>query len=77
MAMMGERLKDARKRFRWTQQDLAAKSGVGIATVRRIEQGAIEPRMATTRRLAETLQLREGWLAYGEGGEPASPPETE
>ncbi len=72
MATMGERLKRARKRFGWTQYDLAAKSGVGIATVRRIEQEAIEPRMATTRRLADTLQVREGWLAFGEGEAPAS-----
>ncbi len=77
MVTMGERLKQARKRSRLTQRDLSAKSGVGIATVRRIEQEAIEPRMATTRRLAHTLQVPEGWLAYGMGDGPASTPETE
>ncbi len=74
---MGQRLKQARKRFGWTQYDLAGKSGVGIATVRRIEQGAIEPRMATTRRLADSLQVQEGWLAYGEGEAPAAGSEME
>ncbi len=77
MATMGERLKQARKRFGWSQHDLAAKSGVAIATVRRIEQEAIEPRMATTRRLAEVLQVRAGWLAYGDGEASASSLEME
>ncbi len=71
MATMGQRLKQARKRFGWTQDDLAATSGVGIATVRRIEQETIEPRVTTIRRLATTLQVREAWLAFGEGDESA------
>ncbi|MDP9359697.1 MAG: helix-turn-helix domain-containing protein [Chloroflexota bacterium] len=71
MATMGRRLKQARKRLGWTQPALAAKSGVGIATVRRIEQETMEPRMATIRRLATTLQVREAWLAFGEGDESA------
>ncbi len=77
MTTMGKRLQRSRKRLGWTQHDLATKSGVGIATVRRIEQEVIEPRVATTRRLAETLQVRESWLAYGD--DEASPlmPERE
>ncbi len=55
MATMGERLKASRKRLGWMQVDLAAKTGVGLATIRRIEQEAMEPRMGTTRKLAAAL----------------------
>ncbi len=71
MATMGERLKQARGRSGWTQRDLAARTGVGLATIRRVEQAAMEPRMATTRRLAAALNVAEGWLAYGVGDGPA------
>ncbi len=63
---MSERLKWCRQRYGWTQQDLAAVSGLGLATIRRVEQEQFAPRLATVRRLAETLQVREGWLAFGE-----------
>jgi transcriptional regulator with XRE-family HTH domain len=66
MQTMGERLKWCRKRFGWTQAELARESGVGIATIRRIEQYAYEPRMETARRLAAILHVREGWLAFGD-----------
>lgn len=67
---MGERLKWSRGRLGWTQRDLAASASVGLATVRRIEQQAMEPRMATTRRLATVLGVPESWLAYGVGEAP-------
>lgn len=66
METMGERLKFCRRAFGWTQEDLAREAGVGIATIRRIEQRAFEPRMETARRLAATLVVRDGWLAFGE-----------
>ncbi len=68
---MGERLRLSRGRAGLTQRDLAAKTGVGLATIRRIEQEAIEPRMGTTRKLAAALGVAEGWLAYGVGDGPA------
>ena len=67
MVTMGERLKASRKRLGWMQVDLAAKTGVGLATIRRIEQEAMEPRMGTTRKLAAALGVNESWLAYGVG----------
>jgi transcriptional regulator with XRE-family HTH domain len=67
METMGDRLKWCRRRYGWTQRDLARESGLGLATVRRIEQGDVEPRLQTVRQLAETLQVLEGWLAFGEG----------
>ena len=68
---MGERLKRGRGRKGWTQRELAAKTGVGLATIRRVEQAAMEPRMGTTRKLAAALGVAEGWLAYGVGDAPA------
>jgi len=69
MATMGDRLKASRKRLGWMQVDLAAKTGVGLATIRRIEQEAMEPRMGTTRKLAAALGVNAAWLAYGVGDE--------
>ena len=66
MRTMSERLKWCRQQFGWTQQDLAAVSGLGLATIRRVEQQQFAPRLATVERLAETLYVREGWLAFGE-----------
>lgn len=63
---MSERLKHCRREYGWTQRDLARVSGLGLATVRRIEQGEFVPRLDTVRRLAETLHVRGGWLAFGE-----------
>jgi transcriptional regulator with XRE-family HTH domain len=68
---MSDRLKWARKETGYTQRELAKASGVGLATVRRIEQRQFTPRLETIRRLAETLRIREAWLAYGE--EPVGP----
>lgn len=66
MQRMSERLKWCRHRFGWTQRDLARASGVGLATIRRVEQEQFAPRLATVQRLAETLHVREGWLAFGD-----------
>jgi transcriptional regulator with XRE-family HTH domain len=66
MQSISERMKWTRKLFGWLQADLADVSGVGLHTIRRIEQGDFEPRLETVRRLAEALYVREGWLAFGE-----------
>jgi DNA-binding XRE family transcriptional regulator len=51
------RLKAWRQRRVLTQRDLAAASGVGEATIARIETGA-EARPSTVRRLAQALGIR-------------------
>jgi transcriptional regulator with XRE-family HTH domain len=66
MERMGDRLRWCRRQHGWTQRELAAVSGVGLATIRRIEQDESKPRLDTARRLAETLHVREGWIAFGE-----------
>ncbi len=66
MQTMGERLKLRRRALKWMQEGLAREAGVGLATIRRVEQGTSEPRMDTVRRLAATLRVRTGWLVSGE-----------
>ena len=66
MENIGARVRWCRGRHGWTQRDLAAATGVGLATIRRIEQRAFAPRLETVRRLAARLLVREGWLAFGE-----------
>ena len=52
---IGEKLRETRKRKLLTQQQLAERSGVGIATNIRIERNQVEPRGSTIRKLAEAL----------------------
>ena len=67
MRAMGERLKHGRRRARLRQADLAAAAGVGIATIRRIEQGTMESRLPTARRAAQALGVLADWLVFGVG----------
>ncbi len=52
---IGDRLRDLRKRKLLTQEQLAERSGVGIATIVRVERNQVEPRGSTIRKLAEAL----------------------
>ena len=54
---IGDRLRDLRKRKLLTQEQLAARSGVGIATIVRVERNQVEPRGSTIRKLAEALDV--------------------
>lgn len=53
---MRVKLKDWRQRRLLTQEDLAKKSGVGTATIARIEAGQ-GARLSTLRKLAEALDV--------------------
>jgi transcriptional regulator with XRE-family HTH domain len=58
VATLAERLRGARWRAMLTQHELAEESGVGVATIRRIEGGEIlEPRFSTLRKLARALDV--------------------
>jgi transcriptional regulator with XRE-family HTH domain len=67
MTTTGERLKQARRHTGWRQTDLAQAANVGIATVRRIEQETMDPRLSTARRIADALGIRVEWLLFGVG----------
>ena len=54
---VGDRLRDLRKRKLLTQEQLAERSGVGIATIVRVERNQVEPRGSTIRKLAEALSV--------------------
>ncbi|MFI1357492.1 ATP-binding protein [Streptomyces sp. NPDC020898] len=56
--MLGELLRDHRRRLGLTQEELADRAGVSVRTVCHVETGRIErPRPATVRRLTDALAL--------------------
>jgi len=48
-------LREARERALLTQQELAARSGVTVSTISRVESGQQAARIGTLRKLAEAL----------------------
>jgi transcriptional regulator with XRE-family HTH domain len=63
----GGRLREARRRKVWRQEDLAAASGVAVVTISRLESGHGEaPRQSTVRKLADALDVDAAWLVFGE-----------
>ena len=63
---IGDKLRDTRKRALLTQQQLAAKSGVGVTTIIRIERNQVEPQARTIRKLAEALGVEPHELLKGD-----------
>lgn len=63
---IGSRLRFVRKKWTLTQPQLADRAGVGVATVRRAENGYFEPRMETARKIADALHVRVEWLLTGD-----------
>ena len=64
---IGDRLRDLRKRKLLTQEQLAERSGVGIATIVRVERNQVEPRGSNIRKLAEALSVEPEELVKVEG----------
>jgi transcriptional regulator with XRE-family HTH domain len=64
---IGDQLRDLRKRRLLTQEQLAERSGVGIATIVRVERNQVEPRGSTIRKLAEALNVDPEELVKTEG----------
>ncbi|MQS05893.1 helix-turn-helix domain-containing protein [Streptomyces alkaliphilus] len=69
----GDRLREARKLAGITQSDLAARSGVSLSMIRKIEQGSRESRLETARRLASALDIPTTRLLATEPPESAPP----
>ncbi len=55
MLHIGGQLRDLRKRRLLTQEQLAERSGVGVATITRVERNQVEPQGSTLRKLADAL----------------------
>ncbi len=51
-------LKDLRIKKVLSQRDLAAQSGVGVATINRLENGLQKPTFKTIRKLAKALKVQ-------------------
>ena len=66
---IGDRLRDLRKRRLLTQEQLADRSGVGIATIVRVERNQVEPRGSTILKLAEALGVEPEELVKLGGGD--------
>lgn len=62
---MRDRLRLARRLWGWNQEELAKASGVGVATIRRIETEKVAFRLETVKRLADALYVRDEWIVYG------------
>jgi len=69
LAGVADRLRDARRKRGLTQEALAVKSGVGVATIRRIEGSVSETKIDTIVRLADALGVDLKTLAFGDGEE--------
>ncbi|GAB3478514.1 helix-turn-helix domain-containing protein [Amycolatopsis cihanbeyliensis] len=75
----GVLLRDARRRAGLTQDELAARSGVGVRTIRRLETGSgTDPRVGTVTLLADALDVtpdeRRNLLAAADGKQPRQEP---
>lgn len=61
-ATFGSALSAARLRASLTQQELADRAGISVRSLRNIEQGRVQPRALSARRLAEVVGLDEADL---------------
>jgi transcriptional regulator with XRE-family HTH domain len=59
---IGTKLNQLRTQEALTQRDLSERTGLTIATISRIEQNQVEPRLSTVRRLAEALGVHPSQL---------------
>jgi transcriptional regulator with XRE-family HTH domain len=54
---IGTQVKRARERALLTQEELAARAGIGTATLNRIEKDHVEPHFRTIRKIAKALDV--------------------
>ncbi|NNN07200.1 MAG: helix-turn-helix transcriptional regulator [Elusimicrobia bacterium] len=55
---IGQRVRAARERQDWRQEDLARESGIARANVARLETGRVVPKLPTLERVARALGLK-------------------
>lgn len=64
--MVNKTLHQARTDKGWTQEELAAKSGIDQRVISKIELGKTDdPQNSTVRALEKALRLRRGTLVFG------------
>lgn len=66
MVKIGARLREEREKALLTQQELAARAGIGYPTVSRIENDHVEPHFRTIRKLARALDIDPSLLVQRE-----------
>ena len=73
MSTIGERLRRARLRRVWTQDELGRRAGIPLRTISRIENDryGVRPQQGTIRKLAAALGVDPAWLLLGEEETPA------
>ena len=62
MVYIGTKLNQLRTREALTQRDLSERTGLTIASISRIEQNQVEPRLSTVRKLANALGVHPSQL---------------
>jgi transcriptional regulator with XRE-family HTH domain len=60
--LLSERLRRTREAKHLTLEELAAQTGLNIATISRLEREPRDPRASSLRKLAEALELSVGFL---------------
>lgn len=71
---IGEEIRRQRKSRKWSIERLSLESEANFSTIALIEQGKVDPRLSTVRRILKAMGLRlaiekEGWKPYKEGDE--------
>lgn len=61
----GKRVREAREARRWTQEELADRSGLTSVQISRVERGAREIRLTTLLRLIDALGVKPDKLLRG------------
>ena len=70
---LADKVKTARKNLNWTQSDLAARCGVTLRTIQRIEKGEVEPSAYTLGKLVDLLALELQEVINRQESEPTHP----
>lgn len=64
-AFIGERIADTRREGGWTQDEVAAKSGIDSSNIRKYENGRAMPSIHSLVRISEALGVEPGRLLKG------------
>jgi transcriptional regulator with XRE-family HTH domain len=63
---LGARLKELRKRQKWTLQQASERTGVGVSTLSKIERNELSPTVTTLQRIAAGFEIDSATLLTGQ-----------